>query len=83
MTKNTYRSNTFKNTRKKEGRDLGSKRSIGFFRDKRFQLSIGFFLIVVAVFLITSFISYIFTGKADQSVVNAIEEVNFYCKTNY
>jgi len=78
MAKNTHRSNTFKNTRKKEGRDPGSKISIGFFRDKRFQLSIGFFLIVVAVFLITSFISYIFTGKADQSVVNAIEEVGIF-----
>jgi len=78
MTKNTYRSHTFKNTRKKEKKDQGSKISIGFFRDKRFQLSIGFFLIVAAVYLITSFISYIFTGKADQSVVNAVEEVGIF-----
>ena len=39
----------------------------GFFRDERFRLSIGSFILVFALFLTLSFISYFFTWKTDQS----------------
>lgn len=66
MGKNTYKSNTFKS--KKKVKKKSSPR-FGFFKDRRFQLTVGSFLLTVSFFLITSFISYLFTGKADQSVV--------------
>ncbi len=40
-----------------------------FYKDKRFHLTIGLFFIILSLFLLTAFISYLFTGKADQSVV--------------
>jgi DNA segregation ATPase FtsK/SpoIIIE, S-DNA-T family len=39
----------------------------GFFSDERFRLSIGSFILVFALFLTLSFISYFFTWKTDQS----------------
>jgi DNA segregation ATPase FtsK/SpoIIIE, S-DNA-T family len=39
----------------------------GFFRDERFRLSIGSFILIFALFLTLSFISYFFTWKTDQS----------------
>ncbi|MCG8310403.1 MAG: DNA translocase FtsK [Cytophagales bacterium] len=68
MGKNTYKSNTFKK-RKKEKK----KRSfnINFVKDRRFHLTVGIFLLAISIFLAAAFISYLFTGKADQSVVEA------------
>lgn len=64
--------NTYKNAPKKEKRkQKGKKTSSSVFRDKRLQLSAGFFLIAASFFLFTSFISYLFTGQNDQSVVEA------------
>ena len=68
--KNTYKSNTPKKNRT-QGKKI--KFGFGFFRDRRFQLSLGFFLFATSVFLLTAFISFIFTGQADQSVVEAIQ----------
>ena len=68
--KNTYKSNTPKRNLTK-GKKI--KFGFGFFRDRKFQLSLGFFLFAASVFLITAFISFIFTGQADQSVVEAIQ----------
>ncbi len=65
MAKNTYKSNTFKKTTPRKKRSFGLK----FLKDKRFQLSVGIFLLISSFFLITAFVSYLFTGKADQSVV--------------
>ena len=71
MAKNTYKSNTFKQTKKtKAKRQL--KFNVAFFKDKRFQLTAGFFLLISSLFLFTAFVSYLFTGKADQSVVEAV-----------
>lgn len=69
MAKNTYKSNTFKKKKKEKEK----KRSFNwnFFNDRRFQLSVGLFLIIASLFLFTAFVSYLFTGKADQSVVEA------------
>lgn len=70
MAKNTYKSNTFKKPRKKKSRP---RLNFGFFRDRRFHLAFGFFLLVASFYLLTAFISYLFTGKSDQSVIEAME----------
>lgn len=69
MAKNTYKSNTFKKPGKQK--KTGSVKP-GFISDRKFHLAFGFFLLLLSVFLLVSFISYLFTGQADQSVVEAI-----------
>ncbi len=69
MSKNTYKSNTFKDNKKKEKRKWSF--SLGFLKDRRFHLTLGIFFLASSFFLMTAFISYLFTGKADQSVVEA------------
>ncbi len=75
MAENTYKSNTFKKP-EKEKKPKGSKSkfkfNLSFFQDPRFVLAVGFFLIILGLYLFTSFLSYLFTGKADQSVVEAL-----------
>ena len=41
----------------------------GFLRDRRFQLFLGFFFLLSSIYLTIAFLSFIFTGHADQSVV--------------
>ncbi len=41
------------------------------FNDRRVQLSSGFFLMGLGIFLFVCFLSYLFTWKADQSLVDA------------
>ncbi|KYG78862.1 FtsK/SpoIIIE family DNA translocase [Roseivirga echinicomitans] len=78
MAKNTYKSNTFKNTKqeKKEskGFSLKGKLRLGFLKDRRIQLTVGLFLLLSAVFIFVACVSYLFTGKADQSVIESIGE---------
>jgi DNA segregation ATPase FtsK/SpoIIIE, S-DNA-T family len=72
MAENTYKSNTFKKPEKeKKSKAAKSKFNFEFtfFKDPRFALALGFFLLIIALFLLTAFLSCIFTGKADQSVV--------------
>ena len=76
MAKNTIKSNSFKNKEKKPGRSFNLK--IGFLNDRRFQLTVGFFLLGLSLFFLVAFISYLFTGKADQSVVESIQEVGLF-----
>ncbi|WP_347158250.1 FtsK/SpoIIIE family DNA translocase [Pontibacter chitinilyticus] len=45
---------------------------IGFLKDKRFKLFIGFTLLLLSFFLTIAFVSYLFTGPADQSVVESV-----------
>ena len=74
MAENTFKSNTFKKPEKeKKAKSAKSKFKFefSFFKDPRFTLAIGFFLLIVSLFLFTAFISYLFTGKADQSVVES------------
>lgn len=70
MAKNTYK--------KKQGQKSSAPHlpslSIGFLSDRRLHLSIGFMALVSSLFLLTAFISYLFTGKADQSVVGSIAD---------
>lgn len=67
--KNTYKSNS---ARKNKSRERKFKFGFSFIKDRRFQLSLGFFLFALSVFLLTAFISFLFTGNADQSVVEAM-----------
>lgn len=71
MAKNTYKSNNFKKA-KTEKKPF--KISFSFLKDRRLHLVFGFFLLVASIYLLTAFISYLFTGKADQSVIQAISE---------
>lgn len=76
MAKNTYKTNTFKKPKKKSSKNGGSGSK--FFNDKRFHLSVGFFFLLASLFFFTSFLSYLFTGKADQSVVESIGETGLF-----
>ncbi len=76
MAENTYKSNTFKKPEKeKKSRSSKSqsKFSFAFLKDPRFRLAIGFFLIICSLYLFVAFISYLFTGKADQSVIESLQ----------
>lgn len=78
MAKNTYKSNTFKSNskEKKPRKKLSFNIKIPFLKDKRFLLSIGFFLLLSSVFIFLACASYLFTGKVDQSVVEAFFDQN-------
>ena len=74
MAENTYKSNTFKKPEKeKKSKSSKSKSrfSFDFFKDPRFSLALGFFLLITSLYLFIAFLSYLFTGKADQSVILA------------
>jgi len=66
MTKNTYK--------KKEKTKKRLKFEFSFFNDRKFQIAFGLALLLISFFLLVSFISYLFTGKADQSVVEAFTQ---------
>ncbi len=69
--------NTYKTTAKKKPKKTEKKRrSFNFFKDKRLHLAVGFFLIVASLYLMTAFLAFLFTGKADQSVVESVLEDN-------
>ena len=74
MAENTYK-DTFKKPSKKEKKTFYWK--VGFIEDKRFQLVFGFFLIISAIYFLTAFLSYLFTGKNDQSVVEVIHQTGW------
>ena len=69
MAENTYKSNTFRKPDKKEKKSKAGKSPFQFFKDPKLTLALGFFLLVSALFLFVAFLSYLFTGKADMSVV--------------
>ncbi|WP_456460575.1 DNA translocase FtsK 4TM domain-containing protein [Reichenbachiella sp.] len=66
--------NTFKNKAKEKRQFKLPSVSIGFLNDRRFHLSLGFLTLVFSLFLLTAFISYLFTGKADQSLMGNIAD---------
>ncbi len=57
---------------KKGKKPLGSRfeNLTGFFRDERVRVSFGLFLLASALVLCLSFTSYLFTWKADQSILD-------------
>ncbi|GGF25700.1 FtsK/SpoIIIE family DNA translocase [Hymenobacter cavernae] len=44
----------------------------GFLRDRRFQLFLGFFFLLGSMYLTIAFVSFVFTGHSDQSVVEGL-----------
>jgi S-DNA-T family DNA segregation ATPase FtsK/SpoIIIE len=81
MAENTYKKP--KNTPEKKNRRKGEKveeetepakpfLTLRFVKDRRFQLVGGFFLLAFSLCMLFSFISYIFTGTNDQSVIESI-----------
>jgi DNA segregation ATPase FtsK/SpoIIIE, S-DNA-T family len=73
MAQNTYKSNTFKKSEKeKKGKSSKTKFSFAFLKDPRLKLAAGFFLMIIGLYLFLALLSYLFTGKADQSVVQAL-----------
>ncbi|MFC2126399.1 DNA translocase FtsK 4TM domain-containing protein, partial [Bacteroidota bacterium] len=70
--RNTYKANTFKDNKKDtEKGKLRLKPT--FITDRRFTLSFGFILMAISVFLLIALISYMISGKADQSIVESFE----------
>ena len=51
----------------RSGTETRKSKRFGFFRDDRFRLSFGSFILLFALFLALAFISYFFTWKTDQS----------------
>lgn len=77
MAENTYKSNTFRKPNKKEKKSNAGKSSFQFFKDPKLTLALGLFLLVGALFLFIAFLSYLFTGQADMSLlVSAGSESN-------
>ncbi|MBT1696337.1 DNA translocase FtsK [Fulvivirgaceae bacterium PWU4] len=75
MAQNTYKSNTFKKSEKeKRGKSSKSKFNFEFLKDPRLKLAGGFFLMIAGLYLFLALLSYLFTGKADQSVVQALSD---------
>ncbi len=76
MAQNTYKSNTFKKPEKeKKGKSSSkSKFNFGFIRDPRIKLAFGFFLLIGGIYLFLALLSYLFTWRADESVVKALSD---------
>ncbi|SDK61735.1 DNA segregation ATPase FtsK/SpoIIIE, S-DNA-T family [Catalinimonas alkaloidigena] len=68
MAKNTYK----KKEKEKRPRKNPFQGVARFFTDRRVHLSIGLLLLISAIFLGVAFISFLFTGAADQSVIESI-----------
>jgi len=66
MAKNVYKK---KNPTKSPQKRFDIKIDFSFFKDPKFLLAAGLFLLFVGLCLLLSFGSYLFAGKADQSVV--------------
>ena len=60
--------NTYKKTKKKKR----ARFSLKFFKDKKFHLVFGFFLMITSLYLFIAFISYLFTGQTDQSLIEPV-----------
>ena len=65
--------NTYKNQKQSSS---SLKFKMDFLNDRKLHLAVGMFLMLTAIFLSVSFVSYLFTGKADQSVVEAFGQTN-------
>src|SRR5688572_4991095 len=47
---------------------------ITFLKDRRVQLLFGFFFLLASLYLTIAFVSYLFTGQADQSIIEALNQ---------
>lgn len=75
MAENTYKQKAKKNTPSKAPKS-GSKKKIklNIFKDRRLQLALGIFFIICSLAMLIAFISYLFTGVNDQSIVESLNE---------
>ncbi len=73
MAKNTYKENTYRK-KKAERTSKGKGFSLEFSAlfDRRIHLAAGFTLLAFSFFLLASFLSFIFTGKADMSIIESL-----------
>lgn len=69
MKKRTAKSKS-SSKKKKSGGISWLKAVIRFFRDERFKVSFGVFLIAFSIILCLSFTSYLFTWQSDQSLID-------------
>ena len=71
---NTFKKNTFKsaeNTRaEKKGRKKAWSRPGKFSSDSRVRKAAGLFMVLLSVFLLLSFVSYLFSWKADDALLD-------------
>jgi len=76
---NTFKQNTPKGEAKESSKFNLPKVNLNltFFKDRRFHLLIGYLLLLFSFYFLIAFTSYLFTGKADQSVVHAIAETGW------
>ncbi len=82
MAKNTFKpgnANTYRKEKEPEEKKPATRRKpsgsvlqVGFLRDPRLHLTGGLLLLFLSFFLSIAFVSYLFTGKADQSVVGSV-----------
>ena len=78
MAKNTLKQNTPKSEKQQEKFNLPKlKFDFAFLQDRRLHLSIGYLLLLFSFYFLIAFTSYLFTGKEDQSVVQAISETGW------
>ena len=68
--------NTYKAPAKKKSKKSASKPSIKIFKDRRIHVSFAFLMIAACFFLLVSFISYLFTGKVDQSIIESLGQID-------
>ena len=71
-----------KTSANKKTRGFSLKSIIAFFRDERFKVSLGVFLLAFAIILCLSFTSYFFTWKSDQSILD-VEFTKLLGKNSY
>ncbi len=81
MAKNTFKpgnANTYRKEKPEEKKPATRRKPNGgvlqgdFLRDPRLHLTGGLLLLFLSFFLSIAFVSYLFTGKADQSIVGAV-----------
>ncbi|WKN41416.1 FtsK/SpoIIIE family DNA translocase [Tunicatimonas pelagia] len=77
MAKKPKRTNRIKPTSAKTKQRAKSRDFKPIWRDPRFHLALGFFLIVTSLYLFIAQVSYLLTGAADQSVVESVLENNW------
>lgn len=76
MASSTPQTNTFRKkneSREKAGVKPSRKFTLDFVKDKKIPITVGIVLIVLGLVMFFAFISFLFTGKADQSALSAVE----------
>ena len=77
MAKKPKKTNRIKPTPAKTRQKAKPRKFKPIWRDPRFHLALGFFLIVTSLYLFIAQVSYLLTGAADQSVVESVLENNW------